>query len=63
MHNEIISGLTDIWYVANMKKNLISLGLLIGKSLHIILADSSFKATKGVLAVMNDVQKKNLFYL
>lgn len=35
-----------------MKKNFILLEILVGKSLHISLADSSWKATKGVLLLM-----------
>lgn len=45
------------------KKKSNSLGILIGKGLRIILADSGLKVTKGTLVMIKGKRKNNLFYL
>lgn len=45
MHYGTIKDLTEIWYVLDMKKNIISL-VLVGNGLQISLINLSLKATK-----------------
>lgn len=58
MYDGIIKSLIHIWFVLDMKKKLISLGVLVGKSLHATLADLGLTATKCAL-----IHKRNSFYL
>lgn len=44
MHGVTIKGLIDVGIVQNMKKNMILLGVLLGKSLYIIFAHSGLKS-------------------
>lgn len=62
LHDKTIRDVTDIQYILNIKKILISLEVLDGRGLQATLADSSLIATKSVLVVMKDILKKNLFY-
>lgn len=63
MHDRLIRDLTDVWYVPDTKINHISLETLVGKGMHITLADSMLNASKYTVVVIKSIRKKNLFYL
>lgn len=63
MHDGTIRVLTYIRYALEMQKNFILLGVMIGKDLHIILAEWGLKVTKDTLVMMKGIWKRNLFYL
>lgn len=58
MHVATFRVLMDVRQIPNIKKNLISLGVLKGKDLHITLMKRDLK-TKYLLIIRKDIQKKN----
>ncbi|KAG8498395.1 hypothetical protein CXB51_006971 [Gossypium anomalum] len=50
-------------YVASLKKNLISLGVLESKGITITLRDGLLKVVDGVFTVMKGIRRNNLYYL
>lgn len=66
MNYGVIRGLIDAWYawyVLEIKKNLISLGVMVRKGMYIIVVDLDRMATKCALVVMKHIRRRNLFYL
>ncbi|KAG6406058.1 hypothetical protein SASPL_133654 [Salvia splendens] len=55
-------NLKDVWYVPQLKKNLISLGALESKGLVVMMRDGILKATSGALVMLKGVRKNNLYY-
>ncbi|KAE8725113.1 hypothetical protein F3Y22_tig00009009pilonHSYRG00067 [Hibiscus syriacus] len=54
--------LTDVRYVPNLKKNLISLGALESKGSVVTMRDGVLKVTYGALVMMKGIRKNNLYY-
>ena len=54
--------LKDVRYVPNLKRNLISLGLLESKGLEVKMRDGILKVTSGALVMLKGVRKNNLYY-
>lgn len=50
--------MTNIQFVPDINKNLVSLGVLVGKDIQISLANSYLKTTKGALVVMKCIKKR-----
>ncbi|CAL9003833.1 unnamed protein product, partial [Prunus brigantina] len=55
--------LSDVRYVPDMKKNLISLGALESKGLKITMEGGVLKAVHGALVVMKGTRRNNLYFL
>ena len=54
--------LTDVRYVPNLRKNLISLGALESKGFTMTIRDGVLKVTSGALLTMKGVRRNNLYY-
>ncbi|KAG8480295.1 hypothetical protein CXB51_024758 [Gossypium anomalum] len=54
--------LTDVRYVPNLKKNLISLGALESKGSVVTMRDGALKVTSGALVILKGIRKNNLYY-
>lgn len=54
-HNRLTRILTNVRYMSNLKKNLISLGALESKGLVVTMQDGILKATSGALTVMKGI--------
>ncbi|KAL5865755.1 hypothetical protein ACOSQ3_003269 [Xanthoceras sorbifolium] len=54
--------LTDVRYVPDMKKNLISLGVLESKGFIVTMQNGILKVTSGALVAMKGVRKNSLYY-
>ena len=61
-HDGSTRVLTDVRYVPNLKKNLISLGALESKGLVVTMRDGILKATSGALVMMKGTRRNNLYY-
>nr|XP_027109490.1 uncharacterized protein LOC113729387 [Coffea arabica] len=61
-HDGSIRILKDVRYVPNLKKNLISLGVLESKGLIVTMRDEIFKTTSRALVMLKGVRKNNLYY-
>ncbi|KAM2004372.1 hypothetical protein ACFX15_027830 [Malus domestica] len=63
MHDGTVRELSDVRYVPDMKKNLISLGALESKGLKITMEGGVLKAVYGALVVMKGTRRNNLYFL
>lgn len=63
MHDNIQRTLTDVRYVPELKRNLISIGALTNKGCIVKIDDSTLKVVKGSLVVMKGEYKNGLYYL
>ncbi|KAJ9563977.1 LOW QUALITY PROTEIN: hypothetical protein OSB04_009137 [Centaurea solstitialis] len=63
MHDGIVRTLTDVRHVPEMKKNLISLGVLDKKGFKYSGGGGVIRVTKGALVVMKGVMKGTLYFL
>ena len=54
--------LTEVRYVPELKKNLISLGVLESKGYGVIIRDGVLKVVSGALVTMKGTRKNNLYY-
>ena len=61
-HDGSIRVLIDVWYVPNLRMNLISLGTLEDKGFAVSMRDGILIVTSGALMVMKGTRKDNLFY-
>ncbi|KAJ8750530.1 hypothetical protein K2173_015683 [Erythroxylum novogranatense] len=62
MHDGTIRELSDVRYVPDMKKNLISIGALESKGIKITIEDGVLKAVYGALVVMKGTRRNNLYF-
>jgi len=63
MFDDVVRDLTDVRYVPQIKKNIISVGAVESKGLKVTLKNEILKVTKGSLVVMKGIRDKNLYYL
>ncbi|KAJ9541754.1 hypothetical protein OSB04_028260 [Centaurea solstitialis] len=63
MHDGVVTTLTDVRHVPEMKKNLISLGVLDKKGFKYSGGGGVIRVTKGALVVMKGVMKGTLYFL
>ena len=63
MHDGAVRVLTDVRYVPNLKKNLISLGVLDSKDFKITMEGGVLKVVYGALVLMKGVRRGNLYFL
>ena len=56
MFNGVVRNLTDVRYVPQMKKNIISIGAVELKGLKVTLENGILKVTKGSLVVMKGIE-------
>jgi len=58
-----LGDLTEVRYVPQMKKNIISVDAVESKGLKVTLENRILKVTKGSLVVMKGIRNRNLYYL
>jgi len=63
MFDEIIRELKKMRYVPQLKRNLISIGVLKTLGLVVSIRDGVLKMTKGSMVVKKGVHRNNLYYL
>jgi len=63
MFDEIVRELKEVWYVAQLKINFISVSALKLLGLVVSIRDGILKMTKGSMVVMKGVRQNNLYYL
>ena len=63
MHSGTTRILTDVRYILDLKKNLISLGTLDAKGYKVTLEGGILKVVKGALVAMKGTRRGNLYYL
>jgi len=63
MFDGVVRDLTDVRYVTQMKKNIISVGAVETKGLNVTLENGILKVMKGSLVVMKGIRDRNLYYL
>ncbi|XP_058192579.1 uncharacterized protein LOC131309885 isoform X3 [Rhododendron vialii] len=63
LHDGSIRVLTEVWYVPDLKKNLISLGTLDSKGYRITLEGGILKVGNGARLVMKGTWQNNLYFL
>jgi len=63
MFDGVARNLTDVRYVPQMKKNIISIGAVESKGFKMTLENGILKVTKGFLVVMKEIKDRNLYYL
>ncbi|KAI3472951.1 hypothetical protein Pfo_029197 [Paulownia fortunei] len=61
-HDGSTRVLTDVRYVPDLKKNLISLGALESKGLVVTMRYGVLKTTSGALVVIKGIRRNNLYY-
>jgi hypothetical protein len=61
-HDRSTRVLKDVRYVSNLKKNLISLGVLESKGLAVMMRDGILIETSGALVMLKGVRKNNLYH-
>ena len=54
--------MTNVQYLAKLKKNLISLGVLESKALVVIIGDEVLNVISSALLIMKDIRRNNLYY-
>jgi len=59
----IVQKLKEVRYVPQLKKNLISVGILETLGLVVSIRDGVLKMTKGSMVVMKGIRRNNLYYL
>ena len=59
----VVRDLTDMRYVLQMKKNIISVEAVESNGLKVTLENGILKVTKGSLVVMKGIRDRNLYYL
>ncbi|KAJ8771862.1 hypothetical protein K2173_027039 [Erythroxylum novogranatense] len=62
MHDGTVRELSDVRYVPDMKKNLISIGALESKGIKITIEGGILKAVYGALVVMKGTRRNNLYF-
>lgn len=63
MHDGAVRVLTNVRYVPDLKKNLISLGALDSKDFKITIEGGVLKVVYGALVLMKGVRRGNLYLL
>ena len=63
MDDGIVRELKEVRYVPQLKRNLISVGVLKALGLVVSIRDGVLKMTKGSMMVMKGVRWRNLYYL
>ena len=63
MFDGVIRDLTDVRYVPQMKKNIISVGAVESKDLKLTLENGILKIANGSMIVMKGARDRNLYYL
>jgi hypothetical protein len=63
LHNGSARVLKEVRYVPDMKKNLISLGVLESKGYKITMENGIMKVISGALVVMKATRQNNLYHL
>jgi len=63
MCDGIVRELKEVRYVPQLKRNLISIGVLKALGLVISIRDGVLKMIKGSMVVMKGVRRNNLYYL
>jgi len=63
MFDGVIKDLTDMRYVTQMRKNIISVRVVESKGFKMTLENRILKVTKGSLVVMKGIRDRNLYYL
>ena len=63
MDDGIVRELKEVWYVPQLKRNLISVGASEALGLVISIRDGILKMIKGSMVVMEGVRRNNLYYL
>lgn len=63
LHDGSVHVLTNVWYVPDLKKNLISLGALDSKGYRITLEGGALKVLNGAMVVMEGTRHNNLYFL
>lgn len=63
LHDGSIRVLTDVRYIPDLKKNLISLGTFDAKGYSIIIKGGVLKVVRGALITMKGTRKGNLYFL
>ena len=63
MFDGMVRKLKEVRYVPQLKRNLISVGILEALSLVVSIRDGVLKMTKGSMVVMKGVHRGNLCYL
>jgi len=63
MSDGMVRDLTEVRYIPQMKKNIISIGAMESKGLKVTLENGVFKVTKESMVVMKGLRDMNLYYL
>ena len=63
MHDGVVKTLIEVRHVLNLKKNMISLGIMNDKGYKFSCEDGILKVIKGSLVVMKGVKERTLFIL
>jgi len=63
MADGIVRELKEVRYVPQLKKNIISVGALKTLGLVVSIRDNILTITKGLMVIMKDVYRNNLYYL
>jgi len=62
MFDGVVRDLTELRYVPQMKKNIISVGAMESKGLKVTLDNGILKVTKGSMVMMKGARDRNLYY-
>lgn len=62
-HDDIVRGLSNVWYAPSLKKNLISLGALESNGFNVNMSNGVLKVTKCALVTMKGIRKQNIYFL
>jgi len=63
MFDGMVRELTEVRYVPQLKKNLISVGALKALGLEVSIRDGVLKMIRGSMVVLKGVRRNNLYYL
>ena len=63
MFDGMVRELKEVWYVPQVKKNLISVGALESLGHAVSVRDGVLKITRGSMVLMKGVRRNNLYYL
>ena len=63
MFDRIIRELNDVIYVPSLRKNLISIGALVGEGLKVRVEDMVLEIVRDSRILMKGVRRNNLYYL
>ena len=63
LHDGTIRNLTEVRYIPDLKKNLLSIGFLESKGFRIAMENGILKVSYGAFVALRSTRKRNMYFL